>query len=175
MLVVVAASVLHGAFAAATGFSDTEAYYAEWGRFPALSYYDHPPLIAWTTWLARHVLGGSTALRAGPVLYAAVFDALLYRLTARIFAPRAGFYAVVLVNALPVFGFTGFLLNPEALLAPLWVLFLSLLLDLKEHDEAWRPLAVAIIIGVAFLAKYTAVLAIPVALLFVASSGSTRR
>jgi 4-amino-4-deoxy-L-arabinose transferase-like glycosyltransferase len=174
-LVVLAASLLHGAFAAATGLTDTEAYYAQWARFPSLSYYDHPPLIAWTTWLAGHVVGSSAALRIGPVFYAAVFDALLYRLAVRLFTPRAGFYAVVLVNALPVFGFTGFLLNPEAALAPLWVLVLLLLLDLRDHDEAYRPVAVAFAIGVAFLAKYTAILAIPVALLCVVACTSWRR
>jgi 4-amino-4-deoxy-L-arabinose transferase-like glycosyltransferase len=172
---VVVSSLLHCAFAAATGLSDTEAYYAQWARFPALSYYDHPPLIAWTTWLFMHLARAPAAVRAGPVLYAAVFDALLYRLTAVIFSPRAGFYAIAIVSALPVFFFVGFLLNPEALLAPLWVAFLLLLRDLRDHDEAWRPLAAGAIVGVAFLAKYTALLAFPVALLYVTTSARARR
>ena len=66
--------------------------------------------------------------------------ALLYRLGARLFSPRAGFLAVAMVTAIPAFVFVGFLLNPEGLLAPLWILLLLLLDDLREHDEPWRPL-----------------------------------
>jgi hypothetical protein len=168
-------TALHAAVAGATGLSDTEAYYAQWARFPALSYYDHPPLVAWTTWLATRLSSAPWAVRLGPVLYAAVFDALVYRLTARLFSPRAGFLAVAILSAIPVFFFSGFLLNPEALLAPLWALALLLLLDLRESDAAWRVIAVGGVIGLAFLAKYTAVLAVPVVLLCLAGSSHSRR
>jgi hypothetical protein len=159
----------------ATGLSDTEAYYAQWSRFPALSYYDHPPLVAWTTWLVQRFTAEPWAVRLGPILYAAAFGALLYRLGARLFSPRAGFLAVAIVTVIPAFAFVGFLLNPEALLAPLWILFLLLLDDLREKDEPWRPLALGAVVGVAFLAKYTAVLAVPVAVLYLAGSPATRR
>jgi 4-amino-4-deoxy-L-arabinose transferase-like glycosyltransferase len=161
--------------AARTGLSDTEAYYAGWSRFPSLSYYDHPPLVAWTTWLVRRCSTDAWAVRIGPVLCSAAFGALLYRVGARLFSPRAGFFAVVLVAAIPVFEFVGFLLNPEALLAPLWMLFILSLDDLKTNDEPWRPFVTGALIGVAFLAKYTALLGVPVALLYVAGSPSTRR
>jgi hypothetical protein len=74
-----------------------------------------------------------------------------------------------------VFVFAGFLLNPEALLAPLWILSLLLLDDLREHDEPWRPWLLGAVIGIAFLAKYTALLAVPVTVLYVAGSPVTRR
>jgi hypothetical protein len=161
--------------ASTTGLSDTEAYYAQWSRFPALSYYDHPPLVAWTTWLVHHVSSEPWAARLTPILCAAAFGALLYRLGARLFSPRAGFLAVAIVIVIPAFAFVGFLLNPEGLLAPLWILFLLLLDDLRDNDEPWRPLALGAVVGVAFLAKYTAILAVPVAVLYVAGSPATRR
>ncbi len=161
--------------ASRTGLSDTEAYYAQWARFPDLSYYDHPPLVAWTTWAINQLSSVPWTARVGPILYAALFSALLYRLGSRLFSPRAGLLAVVIVTAIPGFAFVGFLLNPEALLAPLWVLFLLLLEDLRTKDEAWRPLAIGAVIGVAFLAKYTAILAVPVTVLYVAGAPATRR
>jgi hypothetical protein len=174
-LLIGGATLVRLIIASTTGLSDTEAYYAQWARFPALSYYDHPPLVAWTTWAVERLAAAPWAVRLGPVLYAAAFGALLYRLGARLFSPRAGFLAVALVTAIPAFVFVGFLLNPEGLLAPLWVLFLLLLDDLREHDEPWRPLAIGAVVGVAFLAKYTAILSVPVAVLWVAGSSSTRR
>jgi hypothetical protein len=162
--------------AAGSGLSDTEAYYLTWSRFPDWSYYDHPPLLAWllaaTTTLSRAPI----FVRIGSVLSSALFGFLVYRLAARLFAsPRAGFLAALVVSIVPAFFFTGFLANPEAPLAPLWVLFLLTLDDLREHDEPWRPLLVGAVIGVGFLAKYTALLAVPVAVLFVALSPAARR
>jgi 4-amino-4-deoxy-L-arabinose transferase-like glycosyltransferase len=175
-LLVGVATLLHWLVAATTGLSDTEAYYAQWARTPALSYYDHPPLVAWSAWVTTRLSSAPWAVRLGPVLYAAAFYALVYRLAARLFSPRAAFFAVAVLSAIPVFFFTGFLLNPEALLAPLWTLFLLLLVDLREHDAGrWRPLAIGAVIGVAFLAKYTAVLAVPVSLVYLAASARTRR
>jgi hypothetical protein len=161
--------------AVSSGLSDTEAYYAQWSRVPSLSYYDHPPLVAWTAWVAQQFTSAPWAVRMGPVVCTAAFGALLYRLGARLFSPRAGFVAVLIVTVIPGFAFVGFLLNPEGLLAPLWVLFLLLLVDLRDHDEPWRPLALGAVVGVAFLAKYTAILAVPVAVLYVAGSRTTRR
>jgi MFS family permease len=174
-LLIAVAAALHLAVAAATGLSDTEAYYAQWARAPALSYYDHPPLVAWMTWLATRLSSAPWAIRLGPVLCAAAFDAFVYRLTARLFSPRAGFFAVAIVSAIPVFFFSGFLLNPEAMLAPLWTLGLLVLVDLRERDAAWRAIALGGVIGLAFLAKYTAVLAVPVVLLSLGSSPESRR
>jgi hypothetical protein len=174
-LLVGAATLVRLLVARNTGLSDTEAYYAQWSRFPALSYYDHPPLVAWTTWLVRQVQSDPWAVRLTPIFCAAAFGSLLYRLAARLFSPRAGFLAVAIVTAIPAFAFVGFLLNPEGLLAPLWILFLLLLDDLRDNDEPWRPLALGAVVGVAFLAKYTAILAVPVAVLYVAGSPATRR
>ena len=173
-LLIGVATVVRLLIAATMGLTDTEAYYAQWARFPDWSYYDHPPLVAWTTWVAQRLTAIPWAVRVGPALYAAAFGALVYRLGARLFSPRAGFLAVAVLTAMPAFALIGVLLNPEGLLAPLWALFLLLLADLDERDEPWRPLAIGAVVGVAFLAKYTAILAIPVTLLYVAGARSTR-
>jgi 4-amino-4-deoxy-L-arabinose transferase-like glycosyltransferase len=57
----------------------------------------------------------------------------------------------------------------------LWVLSLLLLDDLREHDEPWRPVLLGLTIGAAFLAKYTALLLVPVTLIFLGTSVQTRR
>src|SRR5262249_39788293 len=66
-------------------------------------------------------------------------------------------------------------LNPEAALAPLWVLGLIFLDGMREHDEDWRPLAVGAVAGLAFLAKYSGVLLLGVGLLYVLVSPRGRR
>ncbi|HEX3345715.1 MAG TPA: glycosyltransferase family 39 protein [Polyangiaceae bacterium] len=155
--------------------SNGEAYYASWSRFLDWSYYDHPGLVAWMV-RATTVLGSSpAAIRLGPILAAGAFGLLFYRLAERLFRPRAAFFALVLVTALPVFLASSFVLNPEAPLAPLWVGFLCVLEGMRKRDGWHRPLLAGLLLGLAFLAKYTAVLLVPAAILYVAASAPTRR
>ncbi|HSP18097.1 MAG TPA: glycosyltransferase family 39 protein, partial [Myxococcaceae bacterium] len=168
-------TLLRFLFVSATGVTNGEAYYYLWSRFPSLSYYDHPPLVAWMAWATTRFSHGSMAIRVGPMLCAAVFSVLVYRLGARLFSPRAGFYGVAIVTIIPIFFASSYVLNPEAPLAPLWVLGLLLIEGMREHDEAWRPLAVGLVTGLAFLAKYSGVLLFAVGLLYVLVSPTGRR
>ena len=154
--------------------SDGETYYFMWSRFPAWSYYDHPPMIAWLSWLTS--LGSHTAFaaRVMPVLAAEVAGGLIYALGAKIFSPRAGFFALIIISVLPVFFVTSLVLNPEAALAPAWVLALLILWTMRDRTEAWWPLLLGGVIGAAFLCKYTGVLLVPVTVLYFASSPVAR-
>jgi dolichol-phosphate mannosyltransferase len=168
-------TLLRAAFAGLAGLTDTEAYYASWARVLDWSYYDHPPLIAWMVALTRPLAAGALGIRIGSVVCGALFAIAFHRFAARLFSPRAAFFALVALLSLPAFFLMGFVLNPEAVLAPLWMLALSLLVDLRDRDEPWRPIALGAAIGAGFLAKYTAVLMVPIAIAWLASSARTRR
>ena len=174
-LLIAGATLVRLLFVSATDIANGEAYYYVWSRFPSLSYYDHPPLVAWMTWLTTRGSHGALAIRSGPLLCAVLSGALVYLLGRRLFSPRAGFLAVAVVTVIPVFFASSYALNPEAPLAPLWVLGLLMLEGMREHDEAWRPLAAGAMAGLAFLAKYSGVLLLGVGLLYVLVSPRGRR
>ncbi|MBN8614371.1 MAG: glycosyltransferase family 39 protein [Deltaproteobacteria bacterium] len=167
-------TILRFAGAASTELTDTEGYYVSWSRFPDWSYYDHPPMVAWMTWLTTRVSHSALHARIVPVLCAGLAEALLFQLGARLFSERVAFLAVGLHVAIPAYFFTALLVNPEATLAPSWLLALLLLDDLRRHREATRPLWLGAAIGLAFLSKYTAVLLVPVTLLVVIASSGAR-
>src|SRR5678815_3882699 len=174
-LLIAGATLVRLLFVTSTEIANGEAYYFVWSRFPALSYYDHPPLVAWMTWLTARGSHASLAVRSGPLVCAALFGALVYLLGRRLFSPRAGFLAVAILTVIPVFFASSYALNPEAPLAPLWVLGLLMLEGMRERDEAWRPLAAGAVSGLAFLAKYSGVLLLGVGLLYVLVSPRGRR
>jgi len=152
-----------------------EAYYYSWSRFLDWSYYDHPPLVAWMV-RATTLFGASPAtVRLGPVLAAGLFGLLFHRLAARLVRPRAAFFALILVTAIPVFLASSFILNPEAPLAPLWVGFLLVIEAMREKNNRYLPLLAGVLLGVAFLAKYTAVLLVPTVFLYLIASPPMRR
>ena len=174
LAVIVVLTLVRIGITTGTGLSDTEAYYVSWARWPSLSYYDHPPLVAWLTWLVPKE-ATPVGWRFVTVVCTAVFALLVNELATRMFSARAGFFATVLVSVLPAFMMTSVLVNPEALLAPLWIAALIALYDLREHDEWWRPLWLGSLVGVGFLAKYTAVLVVPLGIGWLATSPETRR
>ncbi|MDP9000182.1 MAG: glycosyltransferase family 39 protein, partial [Myxococcota bacterium] len=100
---------------------------------------------------------------------------LFYHLAERLVRPRAAFFALVLVSAIPAFLASSFILNPEAPLAPLWVGVLITVHSMRERDEAFLPLLAGVLLGLAFLAKYTAVLLVPATFVYIAASAPTRR
>lgn len=152
-----------------------EAYYYSWSRFPAWSYYDHPPLIAWMVRLTTALGSSPAAVRLGPVLAAGAFGILFYKLAERLYRPRAAFFALVIVTAVPVFLASSFILNPEAPLAPLWMGCLLAVERMRKNDEWHRPLVAGALLGLAFLAKYTGFLLFPAAVIYLAASSTSRR
>jgi hypothetical protein len=171
---VVAATLVRMVSMAPIPLGNGEAYYYSWSRFLDFSYYDHPPLLAWTVRLTTLLGHSAVAVRMAPILAAAAFGLLFYKLVLRFFRPRAAFFALVLVTALPVFFASSFVVNPEAPMAPLWVAYLLAVESMRRRTEWWRPLVAGLFMGLAFLAKYTAVLLVPATLVYLALSPRNR-
>src|SRR5512138_1695590 len=57
--VVAAATAFHVVYAGFLALSPQEAYYWTWSRRLDLSYFDHPPLVAWTIRAATELFGQS--------------------------------------------------------------------------------------------------------------------
>lgn len=172
------AAALHLAVGAASGLSVDEAHYALYALHPALSYFDHPPLVGWVqipfAWLSVG-LGGLLGhggpwldglwLRVVPV--AAWVGALaLLQVTAREMGltpvERNWLWAVSL--AAPMWHLLGFGLVPDTLLLPLAAALVGWLWRMREPDVAaqWSAwLILGLLLGLAGLAKYTAVLLVP--------------
>lgn len=152
-----------------------ETYYWLWGQHPALSYFDHPPLVGWTAGLASIFGWNIIALRL-PVLLTIIGDlAILHALSRHLRgeAWREMFWpaAALFLSTPLMFGLTN-LAMPDHLLVFFTLLSLYAVERFRAGCEAgivrWRFLYLAALaIGCAVLSKYTgAILAVALLVTF---------
>lgn len=180
-MLITAASLIRLAFAAALGLGIDESYMVAAGRTLQLSYFDHPPIAWWMAWGAAHLAGSESALvvRLPFIALFGVTTFLMYRLTAVVFNPRAGFWAAVVLNLAPVFGISSasWVLPDGPLLAALLGAAVCLVAALRaEGAAAWGWwLATGVCAGLALCSKYSAVLTIVGAAGYLATERGGRR
>ncbi len=142
------------------GLATDEAHYALYGVHLDWSYFDHPPLVGWLQALVLTVASGELALRLGAVALSACSGALLYRLVRRLFpdeSPWTACAAVALWATAPGVNLTGLALVPESALLPAALLVLHALVSVLQAGSPRQWLLLGAALGLAGLAKYTAV------------------
>ncbi len=132
-----------------------EAYYAFYAQHPALSYFDHPPLLAWTLalvfWLAGHT---ALAVRAVPFLLT-LLTQLAFLPLARRFVPGGEGRAALLFATTGAVTLLSLVALPDAPLVLSWTLSLWAFSAALFEGRRWAwPLA-GVFMGLAFDAKYT--------------------
>jgi dolichol-phosphate mannosyltransferase len=153
-----------------------EAYYWSYAQHPALGYLDHPPMVAWLIWLGTHVLGNrEIGVRLPALLCWLVMAFFMYRLGRDLFGKTAGFLSILFLTVLPIYFSTGFFMMPDAPFYAAWTACLYYLQRglLGRSREAW--LGVGISLGLGLLSKYTMVLLVPAAFLFMLLDREARR
>lgn len=162
--------VLHFSVGAGLGLSVDEAHYALYAAHLDWSYFDHPPLVGWVQWPLVALDAPTWVMRLVPELVWLATALLAYRLAERLNANvqpmgatgRAGFWAVVALALTPLLHVLGIGLLPDTLLMFLSVALLGLTWDLMDASAVRRPLpwvALGVVLGLAGLSKYTAILA----------------
>ncbi len=167
-------TLVHLVVAALLPLAAHETHYALYARSLQLSYLDHPPLAPWLQSLVLGFSSSDFALRLLPIGLSMVAMYLLARLT-RVVCPEGSAWtpliAVLILQGTLVFH-GGMTLSPDV---PLLPLALGVVLAAVRVTEgwAWRDwLLLGVLLGLAGLAKYTAVtLAISVVWLVVARRG----
>jgi 4-amino-4-deoxy-L-arabinose transferase-like glycosyltransferase len=168
-------------FAASLGLGIDESYMVAAGRQLRLGYFDHPPIAWWMAWAASHLAGGDSAIvvRLPFITLFAVTTWLMYRVTAGLFGAAAGLWAAVLANLCPVIGVTAgtWVLPDGPLFAALLGATLCLIAALSaEGRAAWGWwVGAGICAGLALSSKYSAVLTILGAVVFLLTERTSRR
>ncbi len=160
-------TALHLALALAVHLSVDEAHYALYASHLDWSYFDHPPLVGWLQWPAWLLGGSDMAMRVVPALCWALTALGIVSLSDTVFAGTSlPFWAgmrldawLLLISPLP--HLLGLALVPDSLLMPLTCAVMAVCWRLchaphRSSTPLW--VAMGLCLGLAGLAKYTAVL-----------------
>lgn len=157
LCLVVAALTLLKLFSGANAyFIEDEAYYRIWGLHPALSYYDHPPMIGW--WIAAgQALFGDTlfAVRALVIGFGLLGSVALWRTASLLFDRRTAGWAVLFLNTSLLVGIGGILATPDAPSVLFWGLALWAMAELVQSRNANWWLVVGLMAGLGLVSKYS--------------------
>ena len=134
-----------------------EAYYWDYSRHPALSYFDHPPLTAWTIALFTFAFGNSElAVRLPALLYSAGTFLVLHTLVCNLVGPRLKEFLPLLLAPFVVIGGTQMLPDSPLLFFYSLALYFGHGAAVEGNEKAWYGFGLAT--GFALLSKYSAVL-----------------
>src|SRR6266699_4494964 len=143
---------------ATTDLSFDEAHYWMWSERLAPAYFSKGPGIAFAI-RAGTALSGANEFGVrffSPVL-AAGTSLLLFYFARRLFGPTAGLWAVIGLNATPIFNIGAVLMTIDALSIFFWMaaMFTFWLAVEKSPSFSWYWPVTGLLIGLGFLCKYT--------------------
>ncbi len=160
--------VLHATVGAVHGLSVDEAHYLLYALHPALSYFDHPPMVGWLQWPLVALDAPVALLRLLPGLIWLASGWLIQQQAEQLSqgsevpAELAGLAAVGVFLLAPLFNVLAIGLLPDSLLMLLSLALLRQTLRLMQPLPLSRPrdwLLLGLLLGLAGLSKYTAILA----------------
>jgi len=155
------------AVAPAFGLGTDEAQYVLYAKFLALSYFDHPPLVGWTQALLYYTFGTNAFLvRLPAILLFSVTSFLCYRFTLLLGGEKPALLATAALNGSFLLSGLGLMLLPESLLLPLAFALIFTVRRLERAPDMVSFILLGLALGLAGLAKYTAVLLVPALILY---------
>ncbi len=147
-----------------------EAYYWTWSRHLELSYFDHPPMIAYMIRAATLMGNSEFFIRLVAVVCMTVAGWLIYRLARGLFNECVADIALLILLFMPVTQAGYLVVTPDSPLVLFWSLTVYCLYKALWTDNRSFFYWAGISGGCLLLSKYTGVLLLPAVLLFLLTS-----
>ena len=143
-------------------FSD-EAYYWVWSKNLQLSYFDHPPMVAWLFYIGQIFDSWGPASRLPFVLLSHLTIWAWCNHLANILKSEQKLILLALLLLHPLLGLGGIVANPDIPFLFFWTLaLLAFQSVLKNSQSSWSAILLGMMMGLGFCAKYLIALILPV-------------
>ncbi|HWU43361.1 MAG TPA: glycosyltransferase family 39 protein [Bdellovibrio sp.] len=143
-----------------------EAYYWVWSNRLQLSYFDHPPMVAWLFYLGHFLEPFLNSVRWPAVFLGHCSLALGVLLLKDSFSEEKIRWWMFLILFSPLLGFGSLIVTPDLPVIFFWILSLYFLKKVFETGGAWNYLALGSSLGLGFCSKYHIVLFVPCLILY---------
>ena len=155
-------------FAAILPLTTDEAYYWVWSERPQLSYFDHPPFVAWLMSLGHCFEGLGNAVRWPTVVIGHLTIAIWILIAQKFFqlppARRAQYFWLILLS--PLIGFGSLIATPDVPVLFFWSGAFYFFQQILGTKELKNYLLLGVCLGLGFCSKYHIVLFLPCGLLY---------
>jgi len=160
---IAAMTVMRVIYASVLDLRTDEAYYWTWSKEGALSFLDHPPMIAWFIRFGTAIFGDTNfGVRFAGILAMLVTQLLLADIVRRV---THDFRAIVLALLMPeaalYYGLLMAKVAPDTALIPFATAMLWSLVRLNQSGDGRWWLAAGLFAGLALLSKFTAIMLLP--------------
>lgn len=136
--------------------SGDEAYFIVWAKHPDFGYYDHPPMVGWILHLLLYLSSAEVILRLPAVLLTTLIGLGIYRLLKPHDETRAALVATLFLVA-PLNILNVLISTDTPLILFVFLSVVAVYKALQENGKFWYALS-GVLLGMAFLSKYFAVL-----------------
>ncbi|OGS19318.1 MAG: hypothetical protein A2219_07615 [Elusimicrobia bacterium RIFOXYA2_FULL_50_26] len=152
-----------------------EAYYWLWSRHLSLSYYDHPPMIAYFIKATTLFGGAEIWVRLSGVIVSIAISVIAWRLAKQLFNDeKVAAASVWLINMYPLTMAGAILMTPDVPAFLFWALTLYFFWQIVRTGSAAYWYVTGVFFGLGLLSKYTVVLFAPCAVLFLLFTSERR-
>lgn len=133
-----------------------EAYYWNYAQRMDLSFFDHPPMVAWLIWLGTSIAGNNEfGVRLGAFICGLIAMGYLYALAQNLYDKSTAMRSVLLLSVLPLGFASTLLMTPDAPLIATWAATLYYMERALIAQRSWAWLGLGIAFGLGILSKYT--------------------
>ncbi len=146
------------AFVGTTDLLFDEAHYWMWSERLAPAYFSKGPGVAYAIWSSVAIFGPTEfGVRFWSPILGAGTSLLLYYFARRLFSDATGFWAVLALNAAPLFNIGSFVMTTDVLSIFFWMaaMFVFWLALERSPQFSWYWPFTGLLMGLGFLSKYT--------------------
>lgn len=146
-----------------------EAYYWYYSLKPALSYFDHPPMAAYSIWLGTWLFGKSVfGVKVMAVVWSTLTNILIYVTVLRTQEEqepsqrkRIALFIIILFNLTIFAHLYSVVIVPDSPLLFFWILIIFLTREFLKSGQKKYLFLTAAALGVGIVSKYTALAVLP--------------
>ena len=157
-LFVLALTAIRLSMLGTSNLSFDEAHYWMWSDRLAPAYFSKGPGIAFAIRASTAIFGATEfGVRFLSPILGAAMSLLLYYFTRKLFNERAAFWAIIALNAMPLFNVGTLVMTIDPLSIFFWVaaMFTFWLALERTANALWAWFLTGLLIGIGFLCKYT--------------------